>query len=578
MKRKYVTLNEEMNRMKSLFGESRLYGNLVDSQKDDLITEQPIQRLKNLFKVNKLSRLKNVESVKLDGFYKGLNFPEFDDLVNHIMKNKQVWQILLPNVDWDQAAKILNHIEINKSQIATLTDVEFKRLKEIGLKNLPEEGGMQDIFLYMVEAQRPKMIGDVVHNQGDLLIHNGKTIAYFDSKSNSWKNADDVIIKKPEGSTVKKNPAPATDVVPTQSTLKGLDGQKLPATPQNLKNGLNSLGNEVDQTTKKGGSIGIKLDWEGDVPENIIEEFASIFRKNGGVTQTKGEFVDQASDAMRNSDGTPLSTQQKKKAKKNLTDRLKDVAWGTRFVWNPTTAGEKYISNKWGKNLGKMFDTDPNNLLWNSRLGQIVLRTFLFTPVGLTAVSIPFSATDDYLSSPENNLATNSFYNAVNFWTEAVPGIIGWGSAAGEEALIIAINATFGIDVRQTLKRPDGITCKTLCGDCNEGGPVNYSETITDIVDLAIDNEFNDTKYNNGTTNKENYEAFKKLSPILASRLDEKFKPLKNLVIKRISTNEDFVENLSNMHEVCKLSSQDQQEDIDIDSQQTKVIFVGGRG
>ena len=40
MKRKFETLNEEINRMKSLFGESRLYGNLSDYQEENIITEQ----------------------------------------------------------------------------------------------------------------------------------------------------------------------------------------------------------------------------------------------------------------------------------------------------------------------------------------------------------------------------------------------------------------------------------------------------------------------------------------------------------------------------------------------------------
>ena len=39
MKRRYNTLNEEVNRMKSLFGESRLYGNLVDNKEKNILTE-----------------------------------------------------------------------------------------------------------------------------------------------------------------------------------------------------------------------------------------------------------------------------------------------------------------------------------------------------------------------------------------------------------------------------------------------------------------------------------------------------------------------------------------------------------
>lgn len=47
MVRKYGTINEEVNRIKSLFGESRLYGNLVE-QEDSLSSEEVKKELNDM--------------------------------------------------------------------------------------------------------------------------------------------------------------------------------------------------------------------------------------------------------------------------------------------------------------------------------------------------------------------------------------------------------------------------------------------------------------------------------------------------------------------------------------------------
>ena len=87
MKKKYTTLNEEMNRMKSLFGESRLYGNLVGNGKTNLITEAgPGKRFfaKNLAKAFSVT-LKTFED--LGNFTKFLNreINSVDDMIKHVI-------------------------------------------------------------------------------------------------------------------------------------------------------------------------------------------------------------------------------------------------------------------------------------------------------------------------------------------------------------------------------------------------------------------------------------------------------------------------------------------------------------
>ena len=95
MKRKYNTLNEEMNRMKSLFGESRLYGNLED-KKENIITEQYrfFSDLTSLYKVT----LKYFDD--LGNFTKFINteIRNVDDIIKHLDEFEALWRVVLPNV------------------------------------------------------------------------------------------------------------------------------------------------------------------------------------------------------------------------------------------------------------------------------------------------------------------------------------------------------------------------------------------------------------------------------------------------------------------------------------------------
>ena len=86
--KKIITLNEEINRMKSLFNDSRVHGNLNESI---LLTEQGIGK--------KLMKALSSVAVVLKGFDPKLltNFLEteiknFDDLTRHLNQYDTIWK------------------------------------------------------------------------------------------------------------------------------------------------------------------------------------------------------------------------------------------------------------------------------------------------------------------------------------------------------------------------------------------------------------------------------------------------------------------------------------------------------
>lgn len=113
MKRKYNTLNEEMKRMKSLFGESRLYGNIVD-KKEEIITEQYgfFRNLDSLFKVS----LKSFDDLGTFTKFVNREIKNVDDIIKHFDEFNKLWRVVLPNV------KNWTGLENNLKKLKKITD------------------------------------------------------------------------------------------------------------------------------------------------------------------------------------------------------------------------------------------------------------------------------------------------------------------------------------------------------------------------------------------------------------------------------------------------------------------------
>ena len=146
MRKRYNTLNEEMNRMKSLFDESRLYGNLVDNQKENIISEQYkfLQRLKNLGKI----KLKSFEDIKILEDFMNRKIRNVDDILKHVDDFDTMWKIIIPNLDTTALRRQLGFLKevVDADQLKNIPkDILLNDI----LPSFPKKGGMRDMVYDM---------------------------------------------------------------------------------------------------------------------------------------------------------------------------------------------------------------------------------------------------------------------------------------------------------------------------------------------------------------------------------------------------------------------------------------------
>jgi hypothetical protein len=101
MKKKYINLNEEINRMKSLFNNSRVHGNINESL---LLTEQGIgRRIADALDSAGSSVAKAIKNVdpKLATNFLNSEIKNFDDLARHLNDYKSLWKSM--GINWDYA-------------------------------------------------------------------------------------------------------------------------------------------------------------------------------------------------------------------------------------------------------------------------------------------------------------------------------------------------------------------------------------------------------------------------------------------------------------------------------------------
>ena len=101
MRKKYNNLNEELKRMKSLFTEEKLYGNLNESI---LLTEQGVgRRIADALESAGSSIAKAIKNVdpKLATNFLNAEIKNFDDLARHLNDYKSLWKSM--GINWDYA-------------------------------------------------------------------------------------------------------------------------------------------------------------------------------------------------------------------------------------------------------------------------------------------------------------------------------------------------------------------------------------------------------------------------------------------------------------------------------------------
>ena len=158
MRKRYNTLNEEMNRMKSLFTEERLYGNLVSEK--EMINEAAPRYFKgvtryidDLATMSKALRASMATSLAKAGDF-AIN--GIADIVRHIDAFPGVWKVLVPDAKkLADAKKMLTVIDQKYGKDLSTLNLH-KVMDEKGTKlyqYITREGGVRDMVTNLVKDQ-----------------------------------------------------------------------------------------------------------------------------------------------------------------------------------------------------------------------------------------------------------------------------------------------------------------------------------------------------------------------------------------------------------------------------------------
>jgi hypothetical protein len=139
MKKKYINLNEEINRMKSLFNNSRVHGNINESL---LLTEQGIgRRIADALDSAGSSVAKAIKNVdpKLATNFLNSEIKNFDDLARHLNDYKSLWKSM--GINWDYANDVvvsLNSWE-KSGRLKNISDSDMLAI----INDLPTQGDLR---------------------------------------------------------------------------------------------------------------------------------------------------------------------------------------------------------------------------------------------------------------------------------------------------------------------------------------------------------------------------------------------------------------------------------------------------
>lgn len=172
--KKLNTINEEINRMKSLFGESRLYGNFVEQEEWDY--EEFHKKGKDKFEELAYKR-KDEEATKkniqgnVDDVY--IEYGEVDSYT-WMPKNKRVWFNSIDDVS-DEDKNIYNTI---------LNDIYRNKIGELNITTLPENPDIKLFAEFNIKTGLFTLVEEKIKEQIQKIIQRGqKTTGKADKKS-----------------------------------------------------------------------------------------------------------------------------------------------------------------------------------------------------------------------------------------------------------------------------------------------------------------------------------------------------------------------------------------------------------
>lgn len=499
MKRKYNTLNEEMNRMKSLFGESRLYGNLVD-KKENIVSEQ-YRFFRNLDSIYKVT-LKSFDD--LGNFTKFINreISNVDDIIKHLDEFDTLWRVVLPNVkNWEGVKNNLNRLK-KLSDSGKLKNIPEDQWINKVLPGFPEKGGMRDIVNDMwrkANGKNPYLpqkvetrIVTTDPNSGALVVGTKSetgVIVYKNQKGEVVMVEKDPNIKvDDEGTNIKTDIEDVDYVeVPKETPINDLNGKTVAATEENVKNVADSVGEKVADETKKGNKVVFTITGEGEEGVKAAKEMMEDMASNKGGTSSGDEVLEDMTEEIVEETGENTEV-----VKKTLKNKFKNFAWGTRFWWNPTTYGpnEKWLAEKWGKSVTW---TKDSNRWVNTRGAKIIFRLFIVGgtyEVGKTIID----PDRDFFESGKNNIFVNTYKDL----TRLIGTVIDiWSSDELEDMTMEMIDSTLlniaDTDVKvvkqKVIQKATDEILYINSKEKNEDGSRKSTMTCTKLSEMTTDDE-----------------------------------------------------------------------------------------
>ena len=289
MKRRYGNLNEEMNRIKSLFTEERLYGNLRENK---LLTEQGIgRRLADALETASSSVAKAIKNVdpKLATNFLNSEINTFGDLAKHLNEYKSLWKSM--GIDWDYANDAV--LSFKKwSDSGFLKTADDKLILQV-INDLPAEGDLRGMVFdlwkeskgkYTPAKTNPKTTIVTKSNTGENVVHKVETVG----------GKEKIETYRIEGDTIKKD-----DTYDTNNASKevndhydGVDGGSSAGSTRVTTDEINANGNPDN----------IK----GEIITAIEEGFKQLGNKSGkemGVDQVIKEIDGGKVLMIKTSDG-----------------------------------------------------------------------------------------------------------------------------------------------------------------------------------------------------------------------------------------------------------------------------------
>lgn len=632
MKKKYNTLNEEMNRMKSLFGESRLYGNLVDKE-EEIITEQ-YKFFDDLSSAFKLAS-KKVDTKNLNRF---INYVANDisDVVRYLddANFKPILEILVPTQNWDEVAKTVKNIERNFEKIPDATDEVYKEFFKNVIAGIPEEGGMRNNIIQMMNNKRygaysnlPALSGRkeiVKTTSGEVAIgtKNADGVIVYKNKSGEIipveqikKIDDDITVvgklgidkdgrrvlmdddgnvksiqgedgvwRDLDGNPLRDQPKNTIDVdfelVPEGTSLPNLDGKTVAATEENVKNVLDSVGDKIADETKKGNKVAFTMEWEGEEGAKVANEWMDKITGNKGGTSSGDEVLEDMTEEIVEETGENPEV-----VKKTLKDRFKNFAWGTRFWWNPTTYGpnEKWLAEKWGKNVTWTKDA---NRFFNTRGGKIIIRFFTLG----TSYEIGKTILDpdrDFFESGKNNIfrhTWNDITRLIGTVKKKVSGeaIEDMTLAVIEDTLLNIGDTDVKIVMEKVLSKAMDEILYINSKELNEDGSRKSMMTCTNLSEMTTDDEVIKHIIEKHS-NKEIANELERLKKDLGGTGSEDYQKARDMmdryfktVVEKSIGVQELKEAIGQTRTACEEAAK-QQEEIDyMNSEEYTVVVEGG--